>query len=173
MGKNYRRFIGLAVVFVIIGMPLFSYLFLRNGLTFRINALDALEISDTDEALTKELSKTYSIVPGLVNVLMDANSIAPNRVSQIFEKYKGHKYFHLSTIGKSGSIDSHKYRNLEESPALMKIIDDIDMILIDTSGRVRESYTYSEESFKDFIQHLTVLLPVEPSKKIKLDRDNQ
>ena len=165
----YRKLIAAAVVFVIIGMPLGSYLYLRQGLSFRINALDALKVDEADLALQSSLEERIKYAPNAVNAIIDANTVDATQIKDVYEKYKGNKYFNLITLGGVNEL-GEKHQMATSSNELNKTFEDVDMVLVDTSGQVRQSYVYSDDEFKKFVQELTVLLPVESSKKIKLDR---
>jgi hypothetical protein len=170
--KPYGKIIAAAVVFVIIGMPMLSYFYLRQGLSFRIDAIEALKQSNEDIQLTKDLVPQIEIKGDLVNAIADIDDVSLSQMNEVYEKYQGNKYFTLATYSNSNQTSTwgEKHRLLSSSPGLDKIFESKDLILIDTSGQVRESYEYSEKNFKSFIQHLSVLLPVESSKKIKLER---
>ncbi|MEE9373233.1 MAG: hypothetical protein V3V00_09295 [Saprospiraceae bacterium] len=174
--KLYGKFIASAVVFVIIGMPMLSYVYLRQGLSFRINAIESLKQDEEDLVLTKNLQSEVEFVPKMVNAVVNISKVDLTKAQQLYEKYKGNNFFHLTTYSATklesttNNIWGEKHFQLETSPKLQNIFSMHDMILVDTSGQVRESYQYDEETFKTFIQHLSVLLPIESSKKIKLER---
>jgi len=171
----YSKIIAAAVVFVIIGMPLISYLYLREGLSFRIEAISALKQDEYENKLTEEFNGVFAISPKKVNAFVSADTISKVYRDEIFNKFKGNKYFQLCTYKSSESKTSNNllaenHVEINLSKGQKELVENIDMLLIDTSGEIRETYQYSEEEFKSFIQHLSVLLPVESSKKIKLER---
>lgn len=173
--KLYPKLIGAAVVFVIIGMPMISYMYLRQGLTFRMDSIAALKQSDKEVELTKKLSKIIDIEEGMVNACLNSDKIDITKLDMLYDKYRGHKHFFLTTY--SGNSESPSIKTLGEKHRIEKVseselnsIENLEMLLVDTSGQVRETYVYDEEVFKTFVQNLSVLLPVEESKKIKLDR---
>lgn len=170
--KAYGRFIGLAVVFVIIGMPLLSYVYLRQGLSFRIDAIEALKQNADDIKLTEDLVPQIDVIPDMVNAIVDLDDVTELRMQEVYDKYQGNQFFALGTFSSTNETETFgdKHYTITPSQDLGVIFKSEDLILIDTSGQVRESYEFSEENFKSFIQHLSVLLPVESSKKIKLER---
>ncbi|MDG2450115.1 MAG: hypothetical protein P8M34_10770 [Saprospiraceae bacterium] len=170
--KAYGKLIAGSVVFVIIGMPMLSYVYLRQGLSFRIDAIEALKQSKVDIDLTNVFVPEVDLVPEMVNAFVDMDDVPKAQMKEVYDKYQGNKYFSLSTYSEISENETwgEKHKLVLSNQVLEKVFMEHDLILVDTSGQVRESYSYSNESFKKFIQHLSVLLPVESSKKIKLER---
>ena len=151
-----------------------SFYYLRQGLTFRVNSLTALELNDEKNQLSKKVHEVLELPERRVNVLINGNVFTEETVHQLVEKYSGNKYFFLHIlqqdktnllVDRKQQIDIHTL-----SKQGFQALTPYDMILIDTSGQVRNAYVKDDISFKKFVQHLSVLLPVEQSKKIILER---
>ena len=173
--KLHPKLIASAIVFVIVGMPLISYIYLRQGLTFRIESIATLKQDSTEKELSKAIRDNFDLEESMVNVMVNGKKINGDIGSRFYKKFTGNKSFYMNTF--ISSNDNPYTEVLKVNHSLIAMNDkqrlsilNYDMILIDTSGDVRQAYVYDEEEFKKFIQHLSVLLPVESSKKITLDR---
>jgi hypothetical protein len=166
---------GVSVVLVIIILPLISFYYLRQGLSFRVSALDALEQSEEESKLTEEVTKLLAIEKGIVNVLIKEHDFETDKIDDLYAKFKGNQYFLLHTFyegdeQKSSAILGKNHTQSKILKEQMSLFESAKIILIDTSGQVRGTYGNDESDFKQFIRHLSVLLPVQRSRTVVLER---
>ncbi len=116
-----------------------------------------------------------TIEKGMVNVLIKRDDFDSSAIDDLHKKFQKNKYFCIHTFYEVGvpelsAIIDKNYMQSKITKEQKAIFDSGEIILIDTSGLVRATYSDDESDFKEFIRHLSVLLPMEQSRKIVLER---
>ena len=172
--SKYTIFTGVSVVILVVILPLVSFYYLRQGLSFRINSLTALELNEEKDKLSEKVREAIELPKGRVNVLINSDVLDEGTVDQLVDKFGGNAYFTLHVLEKDNPNSSEHLKHQTNIHTLstqsLNALKPYDMILVDTSGQVRNAYIHDDKSFKKFVQHLSVLLPVEQSRKIILER---
>ncbi len=156
-----KYIIAAAIVLVLVGAPLGSYLYLRKGFEYRLNALEELKPKTMEASL---------------KTLMDSMVPDNNKVSLVYMKRQGDDLgeSQLDAID-AKVVDTASFqtiivdRNFRDG--LMPEQDMQTFYLLDTAGVLRATYSANEQTLKDIIRHLSVLIPMPKRKNIQLKRD--
>ena len=171
--KSKPVILGIAVAVVLIGAPLGSFLFLQHGYEYRLESLDQLqpkEISSQSEGLIEQHAP-YTGNARLIHIPGNDPEKEDLLLHQIDEKIVDRDRFDIVGFGvQHQSREEHQiqYLNLNElTPS------DEQFILVDTANVIRASYRFQPDVEKEIIRHLSVVIPVPKSKKIKLNRQKE
>ena len=125
--------------------------------------------------LTKKLPAVFPLKKGLVNVLLIEKDFDNHQITDLYSNFHGNKYFFLHTFHEEAESelypvlgDSHIRSRLSKKQKALFGAQNI--ILMDTLRQVRRTYASRQSDFDEFVRHLTVLLPMERSRKIVLER---
>lgn len=172
-----KYFNSIILVFVLIGLPLGSYLYLRQGFTFRKNLIDDLK---TSTPLKGTLTENGAAVK--VNGRCTVIALTENQKQQLslFDQFKDAKGFQLAgkmdttlvmpyLLKKQQSVDSKNIRNYFQLDSnvlstLKQAYPTSKYLILDTLGKMRYSYTDNENDLKKLAGHITVLLPLYKEK---------
>ena len=172
-GDKLRKYLSaLAVVLILIGAPLGSYMYLRSGFEYRIQYMEELEPRDSvplvlgiDNFIRKTNGKVRLIhVPS-----SDGVSDELKLLEEVSEQIVDTTYFAAITLANIGpSQEGSKVRSIQEDPSTLPTSDPF--IVVDTAGLLRSSYSLDENTKKRIIKHLSVLIPLPPKQQIVLKR---
>ncbi len=159
------------MVFMLVIVPIISYIFLRRGFEYRKESLVQLE----EKSIPVEL-RTYldTYVPHvgnaqLIHIPGHTTSSERQVLSQIDERIVDRDRFDI--ISFDTEIDHEDQIDHVDAP--LDVQSPYSFILIDTAASIRGVYVYSEELGKELIRHLSVVIPVPKKRDITLQRDKQ
>lgn len=150
------RYIVSGIVFCLIAIvPFGSWYYLQSGLNYRKEALKELEpkmkfeVEGFDDSLLK--SKTTLLQVSNIN-----NEILPEVYDQ-YSKSETYQVYSLQTPGE----DSEDWFSLSGDLAkkISLQFDNSSLILVDTSGIVRNSYSSDPKEIAKMIEHTSIILP--------------
>ena len=155
-----KYLVAAAVTAIIVLAPLGSYIYLRKGFKYRLQAIEELKPKNINPDHRATLDSLWS-GSGKVNLIYFASEDSLRELeiyNKIEERIVDRTRFDLSRI----SYDySHKTEANMEYP----------FYLLDTSGAVRNYYHTEEHTSANILKHLSVLIPMPKRKEIKLKRD--
>ena len=164
------------VVFVLFVLPLVTWMFLKEGEKYLLEAADdILIVKDSLSDYTFLCDKSYRIdtitrlsLTGIVSVMFKESDY--NRVKTGFDKinlqfanvpnlqfvqlYKGQHP--QNDISKDFKISFKAYKDINNFSSTLR---DNHFVIIDTKGYIRAYYSASEENYISLIKHLGLLLP--------------
>ena len=169
--KSTGRLVGASVVFMLVIVPIISYVFLRKGFEYRKESIFQLEEKKIDPDLESYLD-TY--VPHIGNAQLihlpgEDLSSELQLLSEIDERIVDRERFDIISFG--DELDIEDQIDHVRGPA--SIQSPYAFILIDTSASVRGVYKYHEDLGKELIRHLSVVIPVPRKRNITLQRDSE
>jgi hypothetical protein len=150
-------------VFVVL-VPLGSWYYLHQGLKYRKNALQQLQVKDSFDL--SDSSNYFLKGKTSLIVLRNPEGNIKDHLEKIESQYGESYSFQICTI------DAYTGRvSLDEDfvNELTAKFAGKDYVLIDTSGKVRNVYTDTPEDLPLLVEHLAIILPrpVEPDIKMK------
>lgn len=172
-----KYFNSIILVFVLIGLPLGSYLYLRQGFTFRKNLIDDLK---TSLPLKESLKENGG--PVLVKGRCTVIALNENKDQQLnlFDQFKDAQGFQMVgnidttvvmpyLLKKQQMADVKSIRNyfqLDSSVfnSLKITYPGSNYLILDTLGMLRYKYAGNENDMKKLAGHITVLLPLYKEK---------
>ena len=167
----------IVVLALLVGFPLVSYLYLKSGYNFRYDALQQLKPKITVEHFEfPNLSSTGNMsvdaLKGKVTLVYDdSNNKASGLLTPIYEKFSDREEFQLISLGDSIMYISNRPQlaDLQQWHALEGIYSwEKELALIDTSGTIRNYYTFDSLSFHSLAQHIPIIMPREVEQDIKM-----
>ncbi len=172
MPKKSNRVIilGSAVVLILIIAPIGSYFFLKHGIEYRIESLDQLSPKTIDSELSGYLD---NFIPEngnarLIHIPGKERSGELDLLYKIDERITDRERFDIYSFAKDA--DHEDLRDIKFIMNGSPPNSDLQFILIDTSNVIRSTYAYDENTGKEIIRHLSVVIPMPKQKKIVLDR---
>jgi hypothetical protein len=148
----------LVVILLLILFPFVSWLYLKNGISFRKVAL-----SELSEKKAFDLSVFHEIkqedLLGKI-ILIDINGEEENTVN-IFDQFKESSDFKII----SESNNFHYSISKETMSTIKSVEGDKAYILIDNEGFKRNVYDNSMEDMKKAVIHIATLIPFVEKKK--------
>jgi len=174
MNTNQNRkgkLVAASVVFMLVIVPIVSYVFLRKGLEYRVESLGQLEEKKIDDGLRTSL-ETYAGHIGnaqLIHIPGEEEASERAILAAIDEKIVDRDRFEIYSL--SGDPDLEVDDDIKYV-ANAAVESEYSFILIDTSNTVRGVYPYSEDLKGTLIRHLAVVIPVPGRKTITLRRDS-
>ncbi len=148
----------LVIVLLLVLFPFVSWLYLKNGISFRKKALDELA-----EKTTFDYNQLGGIDTSLINrkiMLIDLKGEEKN-TANIYSQFKESTDFVIVST-------SDRYP-LQLNDSLSQIIKanypNKDYVLVDNDGKQRSTYTSSEEDLKKAVIHIATLIPFVEKKK--------
>ncbi len=166
----------IAVFGLLVLFPLISYLYLRQGYYFRLNALKELEpkmklenfsYSDivSDDVFSDDRLK------GRLSLFYDASTVSSKgMLDPIFEEFSHRE--ELQFVGFTDDtmvVKSHLNKDDDQWILLEgKYKWDGKLALVDTSGTIRNFYTFDSASFSSLGQHIPIVMPRVKEQDIKM-----
>lgn len=182
-----KYLVATAIVIILIGLPIGSYLYLRSGFMYRLEALQTLESkgdfpdsllclnSSSDLQSTKLNRKTL-----LLAQFKDTGheEELKNNLRLLNDQFSDSKTFQMvwlldSSVNKSLNQDLDILNCNVDKLQLDELFLDNELMLVDTSLQIRNRYSYSAERFKKVVEHLAIILPREKRKNIVLQRESE
>ena len=163
---------GLAVVLILIVAPIGSFLFLKNGIEYRIESLEQLEPKTISSQLDGviQLRAPFKGNARLIHIPGDMADNELELLLKMDDKIVDRERFEIiSLMDEPQDLDSHR---VEFIPSNHIVSFKEQFVLIDTSNVVRGAYMYREDLDKELIRHLSVVIPMPTKKSIKLEREN-
>lgn len=164
---------GLAIVLVLIIAPIGSFFYLRAGLKYRLESQEQLEAQEISESLKKSIIDV--ITPYHVSLLHlggDADEDGLDLLSKIDDRIVERDFFEVITNASLSSLPP-KTNILSKDINVSSESNQVQFVLLDTSGVVRHLYNFGEDHSKSLIRHLSVVIPMPKSREIKLNREIQ
>ncbi len=160
----------IAVLFLLIIFPLISYLYIRSGYFYRLNALKSLEpkteISKFDYSSFSENEQfNLSNIKGHLTLLYNLeNENAIGMITPMFQEYSHRSEFQMFGFGMDSTKISKYLENKIIPNKQWNIVKeqyrwDKEVTLIDTSGMVRNYYNFDSNDFKLLGQHIPIVMP--------------
>jgi hypothetical protein len=164
---------GILLVFVLVGLPFGSYLYLKSGFNFRKSLIDDLRQT---EPLKDTLTQSHQavITRGKCTVI-SIRGTEQNQIS-LYDQFKDAKGFQL--VGTLDSAVMAPYMLKRQKPmsvnlpvnyfqldsnkisSLQKHYPQSHYLILDTLGFVRMQYKETKDDLKKIAGHITVLLPL-------------
>lgn len=173
--KKYLN--SIVLVFVLIGLPLGSYLYLRQGFSFRKNLIDDLKTSTVLQDTLTESGLPLQVKGKCTIVALNNNQ---EQQLGLFDQFKDAKGFQLTGIMDTNVVKPYlqKRQQVADTPAkrnyfqmdsavfnsLRLAYPSSNYLILDTLGRLRYKYDGNENEMKKLAGHITVLLPLYKEK---------
>lgn len=170
----------IAILALLILFPLISYIYLRQGYYFRLDALRELEpkskIADFNfESFDPQTTYDISDLAGHVSLLYNNdNASSVGMLLPIYEEFSHREDFQLIGF----TIDSSNFQQAQNNNLPSKQWKfanapyqwEKQVTLIDTSGTIRNSYDLDSSSFLSLGQHIPIVLPRKKEQDIKMKK---
>lgn len=158
----------IAVLALLVLFPLVSYIYLRQGYYFRLDALKELEPKvkiDKFDYIEFDSETNYSAddLRNKVTLIYDnSNPRATGMMQPIFEQFSHRELFQVFAFNKD-SVSNVSLRNEMKSPQFKVVSSDYiwdkEIVLIDTSATIRNYYQFDSSSFLSLGQHIPIIIP--------------
>lgn len=182
MDKAFKKYLkSIIILIILIGFPLISWWYLRGGIEFRKDALNAMEIKAeiVPTIYTSQSGFTFPSEDYRVNTLFVVDE--HSNLSEIEAYYNQFKntgevavYVYNKQSGPHNDVDfSTNYYVLDSMDTFLsdKNNSGFDIFLIDANSNVRNYYISGEKtSMNELVTHTAVLLP--PTEKREIRRRN-
>lgn len=161
MRKSYQIIAVLALLFI---LPLGSYLYLKRGYNFRLEALNELK---PKENIKNHPSFSKLMEKDNIYLLYNADDeVAASWIGPVYDEFSHRSIFNV--IGyTSDSVPptsvSNQYTYIASKYPFAESI-----ALVDTASDIRNYYTYDSTSFKKLVQHIPIVLPRKKEEDIKM-----
>ena len=175
-----------AIVIILIGLPIGSYLYLRSGFLYRVEVLHELESkgesSNSMDCDALASSGEIDLDPKTLLLAQFSNPVheqeLKTKLRLLNDQFSDSETFQMVWLMDSGSVpdlDADENILLCEMDAsqLNFVFEDHELVLVDTSMQIRNRYLYSVEKFKRVVEHLAIILPREKKKNIVLQRESE
>ncbi len=164
---------GILLVFVLVGLPFGSYLYLKSGFNFRKSLIDDLRQS---QPLKDTLTQSHQavITRGKCTVI-SIRGAEQNQIS-LYDQFKDAKGFQLVGTLDTAAMATYllkRQRTLSVSlppnyfqldsakiASFQALYPQSHYLILDTLGFVRMQYQESKDDLKKIAGHITVLLPL-------------
>ncbi len=160
----------IVLLILLVGFPLVSWIYLRDGLNFRLNAIEALQpkanLPPSADTLHTE---------GIIVVWYDVNGPLKNRLDPI----KAH--FNDRTDVMFENFPNRSYPSVRDS--LHKVMEltgrgraDIEdcAFLLGQEGKIRGSYLLdNDDQMGDLTEHIAFMVPLDPEKDFEFKRESE
>ncbi len=154
---------------LLVAFPLVSWIYLRDGLNYRLDALSQLE--------TKAHLPADSLLhqPGEITIWYDQQSIHSDRMEIVkahFDDRTDVIFMDFPELSKNSLVDSlQKVLTVTGSEATN--IQGY-AFLIGQEGSIRQKYILaSEDALGDLTEHIAFLVPPDPKKEFKFKREEE
>lgn len=170
------KFVAAAVVILIlIGLPIGSYLYLRSGYMYRLDALESLDVKGALDAdfycFTASDSIKYGELLGytLVVTPCELEEEWKTKMTQLDEQFTSSPTYRSLKLEGDEIMKSTGYADCYFTPQFFYdgLFREHSFVLLDTSLQIRNFYAPDEPGFKKLVEHLAILLPREKEKKIE------
>ncbi|MFT6809575.1 MAG: hypothetical protein ACJA01_002813 [Saprospiraceae bacterium] len=172
--SSYFNIIALVAVLAI--APLVSWIYLKKGVEYRMAALETL-IPKTLDKNTLEYIAPYVKADGQAKLIMLPSMKSNQNYELLYEiddRIIEKPLFEIIAIGDDpGSSVPEKINNLSFQQMELDYNGPHDYILLDTGNEVRATYTVHEDIAKEIIRHLSIVIPMQKKKSIKLERQKK
>lgn len=163
----------LVPLMLLLAFPIISYIYLKFGYNFRLNALNELQpkmtITDFD-FMNENETLGVSGLKGHVTLVYNADSEKKGMLSPIFDEFNHREEFQMIGITENNIVNRSKaqwYIVNGKYPYQEEIT------LIDTSLQVRNYYQFDSLSFQKLGIHIPIVMPRIPEKDIKMKNQDQ
>ena len=146
------------ILLLLVLFPFISWLYLKNGIGFRKQALEELS---TKSEFNKSMLDSVAVnqLAGKI-ALVDINGSREN-LSKIYDQFKESTDFVILS-SKSGYNVLLGQNELENLKATFK---DVSFVLIDNEGMIRRTYSENDDEMKQLVIHIATLIPFVEKKK--------
>lgn len=157
---HMKYIIASAVVCLLIGAPLGSYFYLKSGFVYRLESLADLKPKELSADLKSvfDLQVPHNNKVRLIYLEKENNPLASDQFNAIQDKIVDTSYF--QTVRVQGDPEHY-----------LTAGGDYDFYLLDTAGVLRNYYASNDQTLKEIIRHLSVVIPLQKRNEIKLERD--
>lgn len=175
---KYKFVAAIVVILILIGLPIGSYLYLRSGYMYRLNALEELqskgELSQNFYCFNAADSIRYESLKGNTILLSSCGveSELKTKITLLEEQFSDAPTFKSLRLEGNETMKNMDYSNCYFSPQIFydELFNNSTFVLIDTSLSIRNYYKSDENSFKTLVEHLAIILPRKKEKKIEFQR---
>lgn len=145
------------LIALLVGAPVVSYFYLQSGIDYRKESLAGLQPKTIGAALTTYINSDLSKNGKAKLLRLNTTESGIDRmIANIDQRIVQKEFFEILEIESGSSLDA-----------------DHDLVLLDTSHVVRAVYNYNDDLGKQLIRDLSVVIPMAPKKKLKLERDQK
>lgn len=172
-----KYFNSIILVFVLICLPLGSYLYLRQGFSFRKNLINDLK---TSTPLNNKPTERGNPIPLKGRCTVVALKDNQQQQLNLYDQFKDAKGFQMAgsmdttvvlpyMLSRQQTADENLSRNYFQLDsislmALRSAFPVSNYIILDTLGMLRYKYEGNENDMKKLAGHITVLLPLYKEK---------
>ncbi|MBK8622400.1 MAG: hypothetical protein IPN79_11720 [Saprospiraceae bacterium] len=144
---------------LIVIVPFGSWYYLKQGLDYRKNALEALK----PKRSLPEIPDSLNIFKGKTTLLVLDTTEADTITEPIYEQFKDAYTFSLAGNGQADFV-------LPLQKSILELLKNGDksFAIIDTAGQIRNYYTREVSQLKLMVEHLAIVLPRAKDKDIKM-----
>jgi len=162
---------GIAVVLMLIGAPLGSYFYLKNGLKYRLESQEQLRVKIVSEKIQNHIETVRTPkTAALIHTAHDDRVADIELLDRIDERIVDRDHFEIISL--SRPFESDRALDIRfVSDSLLFSGYDQRFILVDSAGAVRNTYTNDEDISKELIRHLSVIIPLPKHRDIRLRRE--
>lgn len=172
-----KHFKSILLIVLLIGFPLISYLYLKSGYNFRLEALKQLEpkeeIADFSyPMLSSDRLISLSDIKSKVTIIYnaDANN-SEGMLNPIFDKFSDRKEFQVFGFSLDSTVILQSQNN-RWTILNGEYIWDSQLALVDTSATIRSYYTIDSSEFHLLARHIPIIMPREKEKDIVMKSQN-
>ena len=162
---------GIAVVLMLIGAPMGSYFYLKNGLEYRLESQEQLQAKTVSDVINNHIETVRTPkTAALIHTSHDNRVADIKLLDQIDERIVDRDHFKI--ISMSDPFESERTLDIRfvSDSSLFQAYDQR-FILVDSAGVVRNTYTADEDISKELIRHLAVVIPLPKHRDIRLRRE--
>lgn len=172
----------ISILALLILFPLISYLYLKWGYNFRLEALQELEpkgeiqIDPTPFFLKQDTFQNIDF-EGRVTIAYNGSTEFSSMVEPIFEEFSHREEFLVLSMNSDSSINNEILSKFNIGDQWVLLNADYpmekDLALIDTAGVIRNYYNVDSLDFKNLGKHIPIVLPRKKEEDIVMKKRNR
>ena len=162
---------GIAVVLMLIGAPLGSYFYLKNGLKYRLESQEQLQAKQVSTTIKDHIEAVRTPkTAALIHTAFDNRAADITLLSQIDERIVDRDHFEIISMSDPFASDRDLEIRFITDSVLFNGYDQR-FVLVDSAGVVRNTYKADDDISKELIRHLAVVIPLPKHRDIRLRRE--
>ncbi len=166
-----KKIFGPILLFIVLFiLPIGSWLYLKKGLDYRKEALKELEVKGEFQ----EDIFNVSFIPelkGYTTLLNVDRDVDTSTMERLYDQFGKSRTFQVISPVNISEKENNFHLVSEDSLEFFgkKHFKEASFLLVDSLRRVRALYNDEEGSVKNMIKHISILLPSEAKRKIKVN----
>jgi hypothetical protein len=172
MSNNMMKYIaGAAVVLMLIGAPMGSYFYLKNGLKYRLESQEQLQAKQVSTTISQHIETVRTPkTAALIHTAHDNRAADIELLKQVDERIVDRDHFEIISMFAPFSSERKMDIRFIADTVLFAGYDQR-FVLVDSAGVVRNTYTADDDISKELIRHLSVVIPLPKHRDIRLRRE--